>query len=150
MSLVYFHRCAIIQRLVRAFMVVKPEVHPQAEFGVLHRMVLLYIHLLIFHRAPQPFDEYVIQRPPSAIHADGYVMLFQHTGKGFRGELAALVAIENLRSAVFVQGVLQSLNAKARIHCVGESPGQHATAEPIDNRDQVGESSAYPNIGDVG
>ena len=130
-------------------MVIKPEVRTQAEFGVLHRLVLLYIHLFIFHRAPQSFDEYVIQRTPSAIHADGYVMFFQHTGKSFRGKLAALVAIENLRSAVFAQGILQSFNAKRRIHCVGKPPGQHIAAEPVDHCNQISESPSYPDIGDV-
>jgi hypothetical protein len=47
--------------------------------------------------APKPLDEDVIEGASTTIHADTDVGSFQFVGEGVRGELHALVSIEDVR-----------------------------------------------------
>ena len=51
-----------------------------------------------------------------AIHADRDFVGEQNVGENLAGELAALIGVENLRSAVFRQSILQRLDAEVRFH----------------------------------
>ena len=54
----------------------------------------------VFQGAPEPFDEDVVFETALAVHADLDVPLIQHGGECFTGELATLVAVENIRGTV--------------------------------------------------
>ena len=44
--------------------IVEPEVASQSGAGSGHRLVGVQIHLLVFHAAPQPLDEHIIDPAP--------------------------------------------------------------------------------------
>jgi hypothetical protein len=50
--------------------------------------------------APEALDKNVVLKPSLAIHADLDFLGFQHCGKGFTRELAALVAVKDFRSTI--------------------------------------------------
>src|SRR5574338_1224607 len=53
---------------------------------------------LVLDRPPQPLDEDVVVAAPAPVHADADAVALEHPGERFRGELAALVGIKDLRS----------------------------------------------------
>jgi hypothetical protein len=57
------------------------------------------IHLLVFDAAPEALDKHIVAPSPIAIHADGDAILAQDAGEVVTGELAALIGVEDLRSA---------------------------------------------------
>ena len=60
--------------------------------------------MLLLHAAPQPLDEDVVQGTATAVHADGDSVAFQQLHIVCRGELAALVAVDDLRASVALEG----------------------------------------------
>ena len=62
------------KRLVRPNAVVEAEISFQSGSRVSNGVVGLQIDFLVFHAAPQPLDEYVVEPVALAIHAD------THTG----------------------------------------------------------------------
>ena len=71
--------------------IVKPKISAQTGDGLRRRFVILDVDLLVFHAAPEPFDEDVVQRPASPIHADGDLTLFENPGERATGELRTLI-----------------------------------------------------------
>ena len=74
----------------------------------------------------------------------------QYAGEARRGELAALVGVEDLRPPEPRQGLLQSLNAELHVHGVRYPPGQHLARRPVHHRDQVEKAAPHRQVGDVG
>jgi hypothetical protein len=72
----------------------------------------MQIHLLVLDRTPEPHDEDVVAPGPSAIHADGYLVVGQQPRERGAGELAPLVGIEDLRPAVSGKCIVDGINAK--------------------------------------
>ena len=66
------------------------------------------------------------------------------------GELAALVGVEDLGTAVALQGLCEGIGAEAGIKGVEEPPGEHAAGGPVHHRHQVQEALLDGNIGEVG
>src|SRR5271165_3087826 len=64
-------------------------------------VVGLEVDLLVLHRPPEPLDEDVVAPGALAVHADGDPVRLEDAGERLAGELAALVAVENLGLAVF-------------------------------------------------
>ena len=112
-------RRPIGERLVRTFSVVEPKVSRQSGVRLAQALILPEIHLLVFHRAPQAFDEDVIQRAALAVHADTDLVLLQQAGERLAGKLTALIGIEDLRGAVVLDRLRQRLHAERRIHRIG-------------------------------
>ena len=110
---------------------------------------LTQVHRLVLQRAPQPFDEHVVQTAPTAIHRAPYPARFQHPGEGHTGELAALIGVEDLRNAATFQRICQRLRAEAGVQRVTQPPGQHPPARPVHHRHQVKEPTLHRNVGDV-
>jgi len=73
-------------------------------------------------------------------------MLLQESGKGLTGELAALVGVEDIRSA-FSKCFFQRLDAKVGIQGVGQPPGEHIPAVPVDDGHQVEKSTCHGDVG---
>jgi len=70
--------------------------------------------MFVFQAAPQPLDEDVVHVPALAIHADGDRVALQGVGEVVAGELAALVGIEDLMSAVLGERFLECLDTELR------------------------------------
>ncbi len=72
------------------------------------------VDVLVLQRAPQTFDEHVVQRTPSSIHADRHAARDQTTGELHRRELKPLVAVEQFR-ATQGESVVQRFQAEAPV-----------------------------------
>src|ERR1700760_3014487 len=83
-----------------------------------------------------------IQRPRPSIEMRTPSRL-QNAGKARRGELAALVRIEDVRTAEPCQGFFQRLNAELNIHGVRHPPGQNLPRRPVHHRNQVEEAAPH-------
>ncbi len=86
-----------IQRAVRAFLVVEPEIRRQPLFECWHRAIFTQIDILVLDAAPESFNKNIIQCPAAAVHADQDLVFQQPAGEVNAGELAPLVAVEDTR-----------------------------------------------------
>src|SRR5690349_4646245 len=102
--------------------VIKREVLRQPDRQLGHGRVTLQVHVLMLDAAPQPFDEDVVQRPTTPVHADGYAFALKHAYESMARELHALVAVEHLRLAVRAQRIFQAVHAERRVHAVADAP----------------------------
>src|SRR3954471_22264447 len=57
----------------------------------------MQIDALVFQAAPEPLDEHVVHPATAAVHRDAHPGPLQYAGEPRRGELTALVGIEDLR-----------------------------------------------------
>jgi len=97
---------------VSSYLVVEPNVLGQTSLGLSSDLIGFQIHLLEFHRSSEPFNDHVTSPTSLAIHADLYVVRFQEIGERQAGGLTALISIHDLWGAVFLNGFVQSLDAK--------------------------------------
>src|SRR5262252_4110936 len=95
---VQIRRRSVLQALMRAFVIVELEVTADARPSLRHQPVIPQVHLFVFQRAPQSFDEDVVQTSPAPVHADSDIPFFQHAGELLTGELRPLIAVEDLRA----------------------------------------------------
>src|SRR5271157_1540365 len=101
---------------MRALTIEKVEIPAQRRARLGDGVVGLEVDLLVLHRSPEPLDEHVVAPSALAVHADGDPVLLEDAGERLAGELAALVAVENLGLAVFAEGLLERLDAEAGLH----------------------------------
>src|SRR5215210_2864116 len=107
------------------------------------------VDTLVFQAAPQPLDEHVVHPTAFAVHRYPYLRIPQDLCELRRGELAALVGVENLRPAVTGQGVLQRLDAEPHIHRVRYTPRQHLARPPVHDRDKIQKPASHRNVGEI-
>ena len=77
---VYCRWRTITQRLMEARMVVKSEPAVQTIHSFAYCFIILKVHLLVFHRAPQTLDHYIIHGTATTIHTDANAL--RHPGFG--------------------------------------------------------------------
>jgi hypothetical protein len=107
------------------------------------------IDQFVFERAPQPFDEHVVERATAPVHADRNPALFERREEIGRRELRALIGIPDLGLAEAKRGV-ECGQAKAGFHRIGEFPTGHEAAEPVHHCGQVQEAAAHRNVSNIG
>ena len=90
---------------------------------------------------------HVVHPAAFAVHRDANARLREHVGEVDAGELAALVAIENLWRAITLERLVQRLDAEAGLERVGQALGQPRAARPVHHGDQ---GQKAPPQGDVG
>ena len=95
--------------------VVEIQIPPERRTRLAYAVICPQIHLLVFHRAPQPLDKDVVPPGTAAIHADADRLVLQHLREGCAGELAALVGVEDLWLAMVRQGLLHRVEAELRL-----------------------------------
>ena len=137
------------QRLMRARGIIKGEVGGDACLRLLERGVFLEIDLFILHAAPEPFGEDVIVIAALAVHADACAGRGKHGSKSLGRELAALVAVEDVRRTAQKRR-FQGFDAKATFHVGGQSPAYDISAVPIQHCHQITIVPTQPDVGDVG
>ncbi len=130
--------------------VVEPDPFCDDPVGMEAVDELMQMDGFVFERAPQPLDKDVVHAPAATVHGDRHPGVLEPVRELEAGELAALVGVEDLRSAVGVERRIQSLDAEPRIHGVREPPGQDAAAGPVHDRNQVKEPAPDRDRGDVG
>ena len=130
-------RRPVVERRVGPAPVV--EVHPPADsgMGLGAGRELREVDALVLERSPQPLDEHVVHPAALAVHRDANARLREHVGEVDAAELAALIAIADLRRAIALERLAQGLDAEARLERVGQPPGQYLAARPVHHGDQV-------------
>jgi len=99
----------------------------------------------------QPLEAHAVHPASAPVHRNAHACLLQHARELRRGELAALVEVEDLRMAEPRQGFLQRLDAERHVHGVRHPPGRHLPARPVHHRNQIKKAtphrtSALPNL----
>ena len=134
---------------MRPLAVVEAEIPADRGAGFRDAGVGAQVDLLVLDRPPEPLDEDVVAPGALAVHADRDLGGLQHLGEVGRGELAALVRVEDLGLAVPGERLLQGLDAEVRRQRDREPPGQDLAAEPVDDGDEIDEPPRHRHVGDV-
>lgn len=87
---------AVVQALMRAFIVIDLEVVMQPAFQCRYGRIVLQINVLVFDVAPQSFDKDVVECAPTTIDTDADVGLFQFTSEIAGRKLHPLIGVENV------------------------------------------------------
>src|SRR5690625_4269337 len=92
---------------------------------------------------PEPFDEHVIPPRATAIHADFHTGSQQDAGEAIRGELTALVGVEDLRFAIATHGFFQCLDAERLVHGVTQTPGENLATPDVHDGHKVSKTTGH-------
>ena len=139
----------VVESLMRPFLIIEEEVVGQSPVEVCNRVVGLDVEVLVFDRAPEAFDEDVVECSTASIHADGDALLLQAASEPRGGELAALVGVKDLGLADG-EGLVQSLQAEIDLQRVGDPPGQDISTKPVHHGHQIHKALWHRHVGDVG
>ena len=126
--------------------VVELHVGAQIDLRLRYRVVSLEIDLLVFDGAPESFHEYIVAPAALAIHADPDAVLLEQGSEFGASELAALVRIEDPRTAIPGKGLVERLDTKPRRERVRQTSGQHPSSLPVDDRTQVRKTLPHRDI----
>ena len=85
---------------MRPFGIVPGKVAPETRLEFRAGVRWPQIDVLILDGTPEPLHKHIIQGPSLAIHADSDAVLLEYREKAFRGELCALIAIEDFRRSI--------------------------------------------------
>ena len=125
--------------------VVKYKVFFQGCMCISDRPIFPDINLFIFYGSPQSFDKYVIQCAAFGIHADFYVPVFERLQEFTGCILAALVGIEN-NGLRHCQGLIKGLHTKLGFKGIAQFPGEHVSAEPVNNSRKIYKTPSNTNV----
>ena len=134
---------------METLVVVAAEELPQPRPCFLDGLDFLQVDMFVLDRAPEPFHEDVVQRPPPPVHADPDPLVQQRLRKARGGELRTLIRVEYL-ALPRLQYSRHRLDAEVRIQRGAQRPAEHVAAVPVDHRHQVHKPPRQPDIGDVG
>ena len=79
---------------MKALLVVENDPIADAGFRLATVGVAFEIDVLVFQRAPDAFDEYVVHPATAPVHRDAHASLDQHAGEIGAGELVALSVLK--------------------------------------------------------
>ena len=138
----------IPQGLMQALPIIKLEVTPNPLLCLCNTLIVMQVNFLLLHRAPEPFDNYIIQRSPTPIPADTDLFRFQGRDPVPTGKLLPLLGIEKLRAPLVERGPKRR-QAKCHIQRHGKRPGHHIAAIPVQNSHEIDKPPRHPNISNV-
>src|ERR1700722_5249136 len=101
---------------MRSTAIVEVEIAAERCACIADAVVGFQIHLLVFDAAPQPLDEHVVPPSAFAVHADRDAVAGKQARERRTGKLRTLVGVEDVRSAVTRQSILQGLDAEGRLY----------------------------------
>ena len=76
----------------------------------------MQVMLFLLHVAPQPLDEHIFDSTPLAVHAHAHALGQQRLGGVLRGELCALIGVEDIAGTIARKHFLEGLHTKIRAH----------------------------------
>ena len=97
--------------------VVKAQIATDRGAGFRDAGVSPQVDLRVFDCPPKALDEDVVAPRPFAVHADLDFPARQHLDELGRGELAALIRVEDFRGAMFGQRLLDGIDAEVGLQC---------------------------------
>src|SRR5580704_4842724 len=110
--LVNLARRTVAEALVWALVIVEAEPCANAGFGLCDRCIGVEVDFFVFEAAPQPLDEDVVHVAALPVHADHDAVPLQGAGEFVAGELAALIGVEDLGSAIPSERLLERLDTE--------------------------------------
>ena len=145
---IHAYRSLIVQGLMGAIPVVERQIpgNPLARFS--RAGIVVQIYLLVFHTPPQTLCENVVECSPSAIHTDMHPSVLQALRVLWTGEMAALIAIPDLRRCCG-QRLVDRVEHKRHFERVVERPTYHVPGIPIQDGNQIHPPLAQADIRDV-
>jgi len=121
---------------------------PRYRFGVAG-LIIVQVHLLILHRAPQPFSEDVVEASAATVHADAQVrMSLEDREVLSTRELAALVGVVDLGDAEGERG-LDGLDAEPDRQTPRQPPRQDVPRIPVQDRHEVKPLALGAHVGEI-
>lgn len=130
-------------------LVVERQVARQALMRSLSRLVGVQIDLLVFDTFPESFHKHVIAPAPFAVHADLNAVVGQQPCERLAGELAPLIGVEDLGTAILRDGLSYGLKAEVRRERIGQPPRQHPATRPVQDGEEIHEAALHGNIRDI-
>ena len=123
---------------------------PDTGFQFRERGVFLEVEILVFVAPPEPFDEDIVHPPALPIHAHFNAQRLDPSRPFRRGELAALVGVEDFRQAQALRhSGRHGLFRQCCVHRIAHCPPQHLAGMPVHHRAQVGVPVRHRDIRDV-
>ena len=113
-SIVHLIWSLVFQPLMWPPGIIKSKVVLKSDPGFRDALVILQVHVFIFYRPPKAFHKDVVQSPTPAIHAEADVFPEHSVDKLPRGELHALIGIEDPGPPMMFDSVFEGFQAKAR------------------------------------
>jgi hypothetical protein len=89
----------------------------------------------VLQRPPQLFDEHIVHPAAAAVHGDRDAGGGERPGEGGRGELRALIGIENPRLAEFGERLFERRQTERNIQRVRQPPSNFAFDSSRNRRD---------------
>jgi hypothetical protein len=109
----------IIQTRMRASAVVPSQVFRHLLLRLLHVGIDVFVHMLVFERAPHPLHEDVVAPRTSSVHRQLAAARQHGLGKLSRCELAALVGVDDLGHAVAPEGLFDHFFGMTGLQRIG-------------------------------
>ena len=131
---------------MRSAAIVEIEIAAQCLPNLGNRLVAVQVNLLVLDRFPESLYEDVIPPATLAIHADLNALILKQADEGGAGELATLISVHDVRSAVPRDGFLQGVDAGISGQTVRQAPGQHPTGCPIEDGTQIDKAPAHRDV----
>src|SRR5262245_11571567 len=103
---------------MRAAVVVECEPGGDAGMRLSAVGIAFEVNVLVLEGAPQALDEHVVHPAAAAVHRDANTRCRQRGGEGGADELAALVSVEDLRSAEARERFLKCRDTERYVHGV--------------------------------
>ena len=138
----------VLQRLVRSSSVVEREPLPNSFSGLTGRIVFIEIHFLPLEGSPEPFREDIVDGSPFAVHTDPDVSGEKPFQIAVTGEMAPLVAVENVRESG-LKSPVHTVEDKRHLERLIQRPGDDIPGMPVDDRHEVHPSVRHADVGDV-
>ena len=135
---------------MRAQLVVEPDVAADVVLALVGGLVGAKIDLFVFDGSPEPLNEHVVAPSALPVHADGNAVPLEEIDEAAIGELAALVGIEDLGTAMLGDRLLDGVDAEIGREAVGKPPGHHVARKPIHDDEQVEETVAHRDVRNIG
>ena len=107
------------------------------------------IHMVVLDGFPESLDPNIVKSPAFSIHGDLDTLILQVLGPHCARVLAALIRVEDLRSAVLAYGILEHLQAPGCSQGVADAPAQDLATVDIHDRRQVHEPLLHRDVSDV-
>ena len=117
--------------------------------GGSHAVIGHQIHALVLHTAPQPLDKHVVAPGTTPVHRQLDAFAQHCVGKFFRRELTTLVRVDDLRHAVFREGLLDDLPGVTRLQRDGDLVRQGPPAGNVHHRREVHKAFGHGDVGRV-
>ena len=149
LGIVHLSWRSIAQALMWPLVIVELEVAVQSRLQVWDVSIVVEVDVLVLDRAPQAFDEDIVQSSTSAVHADLDVCTLQDAGELDGCELHPLVCVKDHWNGLS-QCLPQCNPTEQAVQGVRQLPGQDVATEPVEDGHQVHKATPHRHVGDVG